>query len=38
MKGYFDLGQILLKTRVLDFNQVVNTQRAIVQKRGILDP
>ena len=36
MKGYFDLAQVLLKTRVLDFNQVVNTQRAIVQKQGIL--
>ena len=38
MEAYLDLGQILLKTCVLDFNEVVNTKRAIVQRRGILAP
>jgi hypothetical protein len=37
MEEYFYLGQMLLKTCVLNFNEVVNTQRTIVQRRGILD-
>jgi hypothetical protein len=36
MEEYFYLGQMFLKTCVFDFNEVVNTQRTIVQRRGIL--